>query len=132
MKGFKFWFILLFKNFEKDNTINQDVFFINMLNEVVIEYKEEKMANKKGLKKIKFPETVDAKFLEKTKKAILKDADKIDEYEFVFKEVLEFDTSLFQFLIATKKYISENGMKITFKEIPHEGQKLFELYEYKI
>ena len=90
------------------------------------------MANKKGLKKIKFPETVDAKFLEKTKKAILKDADKIDEYEFVFKEVLEFDTSLFQFLIATKKYISENGMKITFKEIPEEGQKLFELYEYKI
>ncbi len=90
------------------------------------------MAKTAKLKQIKFPETVDSKFLEKTKKQLLDNKKDEKKYEITLKDVIEFDTSLFQFLVSVKKYTKENNIELTIKDIPHDGEKLLELYGYEM
>ena len=90
------------------------------------------MTKKKENFKKKFQEVASTDYLEKIKKAILKDEAEIKKIDFDLKNILEVNTPLIQFLISVKKFATSRNIDLNIKNMPFSGDKILNLYKIEI
>lgn len=90
------------------------------------------MSIKNGVFKKTFQEVPNIEYLKQVQKDILEHNAKIKEFNFNFKNVIEFDTPLLQFILAVKKHAKANNQAISISRVPYSGENLLELYDVTI